>query len=158
MTRAITESGLTWAWSVPRGRPAYLRTYADGDWNNNLLSLDQCPSSCCSPDGRQRDPPPRARRGHEDPGARGRRAASRARRAAFSDTSLREPRPSQRSSPSLVLSVSIDPVLRRCALHDEIETVAVSIFTGPCFAFDVEQLEFACHVFPLAKSVLRTHG
>ena len=21
----------------------YLRTYADGDWNNNLLSLDQCP-------------------------------------------------------------------------------------------------------------------
>jgi Protein of unknown function (DUF3892) len=27
----------------PTGRPAYLRTYADGDWNNNLLSLDQCP-------------------------------------------------------------------------------------------------------------------
>jgi len=26
----------------PEGRPAYLRTYADGDWNNNLLSLDQC--------------------------------------------------------------------------------------------------------------------
>jgi hypothetical protein len=24
------------------GRPAYLRTYADGDWNDNLLSLDQC--------------------------------------------------------------------------------------------------------------------
>jgi hypothetical protein len=24
------------------GRP-YLRTYADGDWNNNLLSLNQCP-------------------------------------------------------------------------------------------------------------------
>ncbi|HZP75427.1 MAG TPA: DUF3892 domain-containing protein [Pseudolabrys sp.] len=27
----------------PTGRPAYLRTHADGDWNNNLLSLDQCP-------------------------------------------------------------------------------------------------------------------
>src|ERR1700687_99213 len=26
----------------PAGRPAYLRTYADGDWNDNLLSLDQC--------------------------------------------------------------------------------------------------------------------
>jgi Protein of unknown function (DUF3892) len=25
------------------GRPAYLRTSADGDWNDNLLSLDQCP-------------------------------------------------------------------------------------------------------------------
>jgi hypothetical protein len=25
------------------GRSPYLRTYADGDWNNNLLSLDQCP-------------------------------------------------------------------------------------------------------------------
>lgn len=27
----------------PPGRAPYLRTYADGDWNNNLLSLDQCP-------------------------------------------------------------------------------------------------------------------
>ena len=25
------------------GRAAYVRTHADGDWNNNLLSLDQCP-------------------------------------------------------------------------------------------------------------------
>ena len=25
------------------GRSPYLRTYADGDWNNNLLSLQQCP-------------------------------------------------------------------------------------------------------------------
>ncbi len=25
------------------GRAAYLRTHADGDWNNNLLSLNQCP-------------------------------------------------------------------------------------------------------------------
>ena len=24
------------------GRLPYLRTYADGDWNNNLLSLPQC--------------------------------------------------------------------------------------------------------------------
>ena len=24
-------------------KTAYLRTYADGDWNNNLLSLNQCP-------------------------------------------------------------------------------------------------------------------
>jgi hypothetical protein len=158
MTRAITESGLTWAWSVPRaGRHTSGRTLT-ATGTTTCCRWISAPSSCCPPDGRQRDPPPRARRGHEDPGARGRRAASRARRAAFSDTSLREPRPSQRSSPSLVLSVSIDPVLRRRALHDEIETVAVSIFTGPCFAFDVEQLEFACHVFPLAKSVLRTHG
>jgi hypothetical protein len=27
----------------PAGCPAYLRTHADGDWNDNLLSLDQCP-------------------------------------------------------------------------------------------------------------------
>ena len=27
----------------PAGRAAYLRTHADGDWNDNLLSLDQCP-------------------------------------------------------------------------------------------------------------------
>jgi hypothetical protein len=25
------------------GKVAYLRTYADGSWNNNLLSLNQCP-------------------------------------------------------------------------------------------------------------------
>jgi hypothetical protein len=25
------------------GRPAFLRTHADGDWNDNLLSLNQCP-------------------------------------------------------------------------------------------------------------------
>ena len=25
------------------GRPPYLRTYADGVWNDNLLSLNQCP-------------------------------------------------------------------------------------------------------------------
>jgi hypothetical protein len=25
------------------GRAPYLRTHADGDWNNNLLSLNQCP-------------------------------------------------------------------------------------------------------------------
>lgn len=25
------------------GKLAYLRTYADGKWNNNLLSLNQCP-------------------------------------------------------------------------------------------------------------------
>ncbi len=25
------------------GRSAYLQTYADGSWNNNLLSLPQCP-------------------------------------------------------------------------------------------------------------------
>lgn len=25
------------------GRSPYLQTYADGDWNNNLLSLPQCP-------------------------------------------------------------------------------------------------------------------
>lgn len=27
----------------PTGRAPYVRTHADGDWNNNLLSLDQCP-------------------------------------------------------------------------------------------------------------------
>jgi hypothetical protein len=25
------------------GRAPFVQTYADGDWNNNLLSLDQCP-------------------------------------------------------------------------------------------------------------------
>lgn len=27
----------------PSGRLPYLQTHADGDWNNNLLSLNQCP-------------------------------------------------------------------------------------------------------------------
>jgi hypothetical protein len=27
----------------PVGRDAYLRTHADGDWNDNLLSLPNCP-------------------------------------------------------------------------------------------------------------------
>jgi len=27
------------------GKLPYLRTYADGDWNDNLLSLNQCPIS-----------------------------------------------------------------------------------------------------------------
>lgn len=27
----------------PVGKAPYLRTYADGDWNNNLLALNQCP-------------------------------------------------------------------------------------------------------------------
>jgi Protein of unknown function (DUF3892) len=27
----------------PTGRLPYLRTHADGEWNNNLLSLNQCP-------------------------------------------------------------------------------------------------------------------
>ncbi len=27
----------------PASRPPHVRTYADGDWNNNLLSLNQCP-------------------------------------------------------------------------------------------------------------------
>lgn len=27
----------------PAGRDPYLRTRADGDWNDNLLSLPQCP-------------------------------------------------------------------------------------------------------------------
>lgn len=26
----------------PEGRPWYLRTYADGKWNDNLLSLPEC--------------------------------------------------------------------------------------------------------------------
>jgi hypothetical protein len=28
----------------PSGRAPYLRTHADGDWNDNLLSLNHCPS------------------------------------------------------------------------------------------------------------------
>ncbi|MFA6919247.1 MAG: DUF3892 domain-containing protein [Patescibacteria group bacterium] len=27
----------------PIGRPPFIQTYSDGDWNNNLLSLSQCP-------------------------------------------------------------------------------------------------------------------
>lgn len=27
----------------PAGRVPYVRTHADGDWNDNLLSLNQCP-------------------------------------------------------------------------------------------------------------------
>ena len=27
----------------PAGQAPYLRTHADGNWDNNLLSLDQCP-------------------------------------------------------------------------------------------------------------------
>jgi hypothetical protein len=29
----------------PTGHDPYLRTHADGDWNDNLLSLNQCPLS-----------------------------------------------------------------------------------------------------------------
>jgi hypothetical protein len=28
----------------PLGRAPYIQTHADGDWNNNLLSLNQCQS------------------------------------------------------------------------------------------------------------------
>ncbi|QBF26580.1 DUF3892 domain-containing protein [Pseudomonas tructae] len=66
--RKVTWSALTWQWphscygtntfyvidpvsgaradiGVVRepGRAPYLRTYADRQWNNNLLSLNQCP-------------------------------------------------------------------------------------------------------------------
>jgi hypothetical protein len=44
----------------------------------------------------------------------------------------------------------------RWACDDEVETVAVRVFARPSFAFDVEWLELAGHVFSLAKSVLRT--
>ena len=27
----------------PSGKAPFLRTHADGDWNDNLLSLNQCP-------------------------------------------------------------------------------------------------------------------
>jgi hypothetical protein len=27
----------------PAGRAPYVKTHADGDWNDNLLSLNQCP-------------------------------------------------------------------------------------------------------------------
>ncbi|MBR0950426.1 DUF3892 domain-containing protein [Bradyrhizobium canariense] len=27
----------------PTGRAAYVRTYADGVWNDKLLAMDQCP-------------------------------------------------------------------------------------------------------------------
>ncbi|MEH2565210.1 DUF3892 domain-containing protein [Bradyrhizobium sp. AZCC 2289] len=27
----------------PTGRAAYVRTYADGVWNDNLLAMDRCP-------------------------------------------------------------------------------------------------------------------
>ena len=27
----------------PTGRDAYVRTHADGVWNDNLLAMDQCP-------------------------------------------------------------------------------------------------------------------
>jgi hypothetical protein len=27
----------------PTDRAAYVRTYADGVWNDNLLAMDQCP-------------------------------------------------------------------------------------------------------------------
>lgn len=30
----------------PTGRPPYLRTYADGKWNDNLLAQPECSSNC----------------------------------------------------------------------------------------------------------------
>ncbi|HTA64665.1 MAG TPA: DUF3892 domain-containing protein, partial [Xanthomonadaceae bacterium] len=30
----------------PEGRHPYLRTYADGDWNDNLLAQPECPKAC----------------------------------------------------------------------------------------------------------------
>lgn len=40
------QSGKTAYIGVVRepGKAPYLRTYADNDWNNNLLSLQQCPA------------------------------------------------------------------------------------------------------------------
>jgi len=38
-TRKRSEVGVV----RPAGRIPYLRTHADGDWNDNLLSLSQCP-------------------------------------------------------------------------------------------------------------------
>ena len=64
--------------------------------------------------------------------------------------------PGSLESPTAVVPVA--PVLRRGACDDEVETVAVRVFAGPSFAFDVERLEPAGHVFSLAKSILRTHG
>jgi hypothetical protein len=39
-----------------------------------------------------------------------------------------------------------------------IAPVTVRVFARPNFAFEVERLELARHVFSLAKSVLRTLG
>jgi hypothetical protein len=50
-----------------------------------------------------------------------------------------------------VLPVPVAPVLRRGACDDEVETVAVRVLARPSFAFDVERLELASHVFSLAK-------
>ena len=61
-----------------------------------------------------------------------------------------------------VLPVSVNPISRRRALHDKIETIAVEIFAGPCLTFDVERPKLACHVFPLGKPssepTAKTHG
>jgi len=54
--------------------------------------------------------------------------------------------------------IPVAPVLGGSARDDEVESVAVRVFSRPNFAFDVERLELAGHVFSLAKSVLRTHG
>jgi hypothetical protein len=51
----------------------------------------------------------------------------------------------------LRVKVPVAPVLRRGARDDEVETVAIRIFTGPRFACDVEPFELAGHVSPLAE-------
>ena len=60
------------------------------------------------------------------------------------------------------LTVSINPIPRRRALHDKVETIAVEIFTGPRLTFDVERPELARHVVlqtkPSSEPTAKTHG
>src|SRR5262249_29167563 len=59
----------------------------------------------------------------------------------------------QEAEPALltVVTESVNPIPRRRALHDKIETITVEIFTGPRLTFDVEWPELARHVIPPRK-------
>lgn len=78
------------------------------------------------------------------------RAASRASRAFLRDTSLKEPRPCQRSLPS-VLPIAMRPVLRRGSCDDQVETVTVGILARLRFAFDFQRLRASSDVFLQSK-------
>ena len=67
-----------------------------------------------------------------------------------------------RASAACLPSSTVIPVLRRGARNDEVKTIAIRVFAGPNFAFDVERLELASHVFPSrnpsSEPTVKTYG
>src|SRR6185437_6976313 len=76
------------------------------------------------------------------------RAASRARRASLSETSLKDPSPCHRCL----------PLNRSFTGNDQIKTITIGVLAGLLFALNVEWFEFASHCVSPVETILRTHG